>query len=81
MTDLAADLRSRGATSVGVGGDAGFAAACSAHVTGPDLPESLAPRAAIVPVQVLVERVTRRLGLDPDQPRGLAKVTMTDSHS
>jgi glucosamine--fructose-6-phosphate aminotransferase (isomerizing) len=81
MTELATDLRSRGASAVGVGGDEGFSAACSAHVPGPDLPESLAPLAAIVPVQVLVERVTRRLGLDPDQPRGLAKVTATDSHS
>jgi glucosamine--fructose-6-phosphate aminotransferase (isomerizing) len=81
MTELATDLRSRGASAVGVGGDDDFGAACSAHLPGPDLPESLAPLAAIVPVQVLVERVTRRLGLDPDRPRGLAKVTLTDSHS
>jgi glucosamine--fructose-6-phosphate aminotransferase (isomerizing) len=81
MTELAGDLRSRGASTVGVGGDDGFATACTAHLPGPDLPESLAPLAAIVPVQVLVERVTRRLGLDPDQPRGLAKVTATDTHS
>jgi glutamine---fructose-6-phosphate transaminase (isomerizing) len=81
MTELATDLRSRGASAVGVGGDDDFAGACTAHLPGPDLPESLAPLATIVPVQVLVEQVTRRLGLDPDQPRGLAKVTATDSHS
>jgi glucosamine--fructose-6-phosphate aminotransferase (isomerizing) len=81
MTDLANDLAGRGARTVGVGGDAAFAAACTHHLRGPDLPESLAPLAAIVPVQRLVEQVTARLGLDPDRPRGLAKVTQTDSHS
>lgn len=81
MTELAADLAARGARTVGVGGDAAFAEACSRHLRGPDLPEALAPLAAAVPVQRLVERVTARLGLDPDNPRGLAKVTQTDSHS
>jgi len=27
----------------------------------------------------MIERLARDLGLDPDQPRGLAKVTRTDS--
>ena len=52
------------------------------HVPGPDLPEALAPLAAMVPAQVIVERLARALGLDPDNPRGLAKVTATDpTHS
>jgi glucosamine--fructose-6-phosphate aminotransferase (isomerizing) len=81
MTELAADLAERGARTVGVGGDAGFAAACTRHLPGPDLPEALAPLATIVPAQRLVERLCARLGLDPDRPRGLAKVTRTDPHS
>ena len=78
MTELAGDLAERGATTVGIGGDAAFAAACTRHLPGPDLPESLAPLATVVPAQVMVEALRRRLGLDPDQPRGLAKVTRTD---
>jgi glucosamine--fructose-6-phosphate aminotransferase (isomerizing) len=51
------------------------------HLPGPDLPEALAPLGAIVPAQVLVEALALALGLDPDAPRGLAKVTSTDPHS
>ncbi len=45
---------------------------------GPDLTEAVAPVAAIVPAQLVVERLARTLGLDPDNPRGLHKVTQTD---
>jgi glucosamine--fructose-6-phosphate aminotransferase (isomerizing) len=78
MSELAGDLAARGATVVGIGGDAAFAAACGTHVPGPDLPETLAPLAAIVPAQLMIEELARTLGLDPDAPRGLAKVTATD---
>jgi glutamine---fructose-6-phosphate transaminase (isomerizing) len=78
MTELAGDLASRGATTVGIGGDADFAAACAVHVPGPALPERVAPLGAIVPAQLVVEALARELGLDPDNPRGLAKVTSTD---
>jgi glucosamine--fructose-6-phosphate aminotransferase (isomerizing) len=81
MTELAADLAARGATTIGIGGDPAFAATCGLHVPGPDLPETLAPLGAIVPAQLTVERLARELGLDPDNPRGLAKVTQTDSDS
>ena len=50
------------------------------HVPGPDLPETLAPLGAIVPAQLVVEGLARALGLDPDNPRGLNKVTTTDPH-
>jgi glutamine---fructose-6-phosphate transaminase (isomerizing) len=33
--------------------------------------------ALVVPGQLLVEALARRLGLDPDRPRGLTKVTQT----
>jgi glucosamine--fructose-6-phosphate aminotransferase (isomerizing) len=78
MTDLAGDLAARGAVTVGIGGDSGFASACSVHVPGPRLPERVAPLGAIVPAQLVVEALARELGLDPDNPRGLAKVTSTD---
>jgi glucosamine--fructose-6-phosphate aminotransferase (isomerizing) len=81
MVELAGDLAGRGATVVGIGGDAAFAAACAVHVTGPDLPEALSPLGAIVPAQRLIEGLAVELGLDPDNPRGLAKVTSTDPHS
>jgi len=78
MAELATDLGSRGATTVGIGGDHGFAEACDLRLPGPDLPEALAPLGLAVPVQLLVERLAGALGLDPDHPRGLAKVTQTD---
>jgi len=81
MLELAGDLTGRGATVVGIGGDAAFAAACDVHVPGPELPEAVAPLGAIVPAQLLVEGLALALGLDPDNPRGLAKVTATDPHS
>ena len=43
------------------------------------MPEPVAPLATIVPAQLTVERLARELGLDPDNPRGLAKVTQTDT--
>lgn len=78
MSQLATDLRARGAHTVGIGGDTDFAGRVDVHIAGPELPEAVAPIAAIVPAQLLVERLARRLGLDPDNPRGLRKVTQTD---
>jgi glucosamine--fructose-6-phosphate aminotransferase (isomerizing) len=78
MIELAKDLRARGATALGVGGDDGFARVCDGIVEGPQLSEALAPLALIVPGQLIVEALARRLGLDPDAPRGLSKVTQTD---
>ncbi|HLT09370.1 MAG TPA: SIS domain-containing protein [Micromonosporaceae bacterium] len=79
MTELADDLRDRGVgATVGIGGDGTFAAACDVAVAGPDLPELVAPLALIVPAQLMVEALARKLGLDPDAPRGLSKVTQTD---
>jgi len=78
MTELARDLAGRGATVVGIGGDEAFRMACAVPVRGPALPEKLAPLGTIVPAQLVVEGLARALGLDPDAPRGLAKVTRTD---
>jgi glucosamine--fructose-6-phosphate aminotransferase (isomerizing) len=63
---------------LGFGGDAGFRGACDLAVPGPGLSELLAPIALVIPAQLMVERLARALGLDPDAPRGLKKVTQTD---
>lgn len=78
LTALAGQLRDIGATTLGVGGDAGFRDACDAAVPGPELAEEVAPLALVPPGQAVVEGLARHLGLDPDAPRGLSKVTQTD---
>ncbi len=78
MTELADDLRALGATTVALGGDGRFRAACDHVVPGPDLPELVAPIGLVVPAQLVVESLARRLGLSPDNPRALSKVTQTD---
>jgi glucosamine--fructose-6-phosphate aminotransferase (isomerizing) len=78
MAELADDLAARGATTIGIGGDSALADRCSLHVPGPDLTEAVAPLATIVRSQQIVEALAVALGLDPDNPTGLAKVTATD---
>lgn len=78
MIELAGDLGSRGATTVGIGGTTQFEELVDVHVGAPRLPEALAPLASIVPAQLVVESLALSLGLNPDNPRGLAKVTTTD---
>ncbi|WP_018653423.1 SIS domain-containing protein [Actinomadura flavalba] len=75
---LAERVRSAGAQAFTVGGGARLAEAGDAALPGPALPEWVAPLGLIVPGQILVENLARRLGLDPDVPRGLNKVTQTD---
>ena len=78
LTELLGDLRGRGALTIGIGGDTGFAAAADVSVAGPDLPEMVAPIALVVAGQLVVEGLALALGLNPDAPRGLNKVTQTD---
>ncbi|RFS86459.1 SIS domain-containing protein [Actinomadura spongiicola] len=75
---LARRVAGAGARAYGLGGGSDLAAACSASLPGPVLPEWTAPLGLIVPGQILVENLARRLGIDPDVPRGLNKVTQTD---
>ena len=78
MADLVGDLQGRGARVLGIGGTAAFADRCDLHLAGPDLPETVEPIASIVPAQVMIEQMALRMGLDPDNPRGLNKVTQTE---
>ena len=75
--DLARRVTGAGARAYGIGGGDRLAAACTRALPGPRLPEWLAPLGLIVPGQLLTEALARRLGLDPDRPRGLNKVTQT----
>ena len=75
--DLARRVTGVGARAYGIGGGGRLAAACTHALAGPRLPEWLAPLGLIVPGQLLTEALARRLGLDPDHPRGLSKVTQT----
>ena len=81
MAQLATTVRERHARVVGIGGDAAFAGQCDIALPGPNLPEALAPLALVIPGQLMVEALARRLGLDPDRPRGLSKVTQTDHNA
>ncbi|MCF6376595.1 SIS domain-containing protein [Nocardioides KLBMP 9356] len=78
MVDLVGDLQGRGARVLGIGGTAAFAERCDLHLAGPDLPETVEPIASIVPAQVMIEQMARLMGLDPDNPRGLHKITDTE---
>jgi glucosamine--fructose-6-phosphate aminotransferase (isomerizing) len=74
---LARRVTAAGATALAIGGGPGLAAECGHALPGPRLPEWLAPFGLIVPGQLLTEALARQLGLNPDSPRGLSKVTQT----
>jgi glucosamine--fructose-6-phosphate aminotransferase (isomerizing) len=74
---LAERVQGAGARAYGIGGGTGLERACSRALPGPALPEWVAPLGLIVAGQLLVEALARRLGVDPDVPRGLNKVTQT----
>jgi len=75
--DLARRVTGAGARAYAIGGGSRLASASNRALPGPELPEWLAPIGLIVPGQLLTEALSRRLGLDPDSPRGLSKVTQT----
>ncbi len=72
IASLVEELRARGASVLMVGcGE-------SANVSLPDsVPEALAPIVAVVRGQQLAYELAKALGLDPDSPAGLTKVTAT----
>ncbi|GAC1645845.1 MAG: SIS domain-containing protein [Herpetosiphon sp.] len=78
MRDLAVDLKARGAELL-IASDEPTVhplATTLLPIAG-DLPEWLTPLPAIVPGQLLALHVVQTKGFDPDQPRGLNKVTRT----
>jgi glucosamine--fructose-6-phosphate aminotransferase (isomerizing) len=75
--DLARRVTSAGARAYAIGGGRRLAEASTRSLPGPALPEWLAPMGLVVPGQLLTEALARRLGIDPDHPRGLSKITQT----
>ena len=75
--ELAGRVTGAGARAYAIGGGERLAEASSRALPGPALPEWLAPIGLIVPGQLLTEALARRLGIDPDSPRGLSKITQT----
>lgn len=75
--DVVRRVTRSGARVYAIGGDSRLAAASDLALPGPSLPEWLAPIGLVVPGQLLTEALARRLGIDPDSPRGLDKVTQT----
>ncbi|NJD27165.1 MAG: SIS domain-containing protein [Chloroflexi bacterium] len=78
LLEILADLQGAGADSVVVSDDpAALALGRHALALPADIPEWLRPVVSILPAQLLAYHLTRARGLDPDAPRGLAKVTRT----
>lgn len=72
VLELAAELTERGADVRLAGPVPGASCGWAA-----DAPEALAPVLAVVRGQQLALELARALGVDPDRPKGLAKVTAT----
>jgi glucosamine--fructose-6-phosphate aminotransferase (isomerizing) len=71
MTDAMSQLASTGADILQVGPASGL----PVHTDG--VPEDLLPVVEILPLQQLARQLALDRGIDPDRPRGLAKVTST----
>ena len=75
---LLAEMVRRGARPVVLSNlDSSLAMAAAPLRLPGDIPEWLSPIAAVVPGQLLAFQLSRQRGFDPDQPRGLSKVTKT----
>lgn len=77
LLSLVERIRSVGAPIFAIGGGDALAAVCDGFVPSPAVDEVLAPIPLIVPGQLVVESLARAMGIDPDAPRSLTKVTQT----
>jgi len=78
VEDLMRAMAERGARPVVLSNLDSSLALASAPLRLPaGIPEWLSPIAAVVPGQLLAFHLSRQRGFDPDQPRGLSKVTRT----
>jgi glutamine---fructose-6-phosphate transaminase (isomerizing) len=76
IDEATAAAASRGVHAWTIGG-AGRARGERVLPLAPDLPESLTPLAYVLAGHLLTDRLAARLGVSPDAPTGLAKVTRT----
>jgi glucosamine--fructose-6-phosphate aminotransferase (isomerizing) len=75
---LALLLEGRNAELIAISDDPGILARSRAALPLPTgMPEWVTPMVAVVPGQIWAVALARTRGLDPDQPRGLSKVTET----
>ena len=78
VEDLLRTICNRGARPVVISNVPSSLALAAAPIALPaGMPEWVSPIAAIVPAQLLAFHLSRLRGFDPDQPRGLKKVTKT----
>jgi glucosamine--fructose-6-phosphate aminotransferase (isomerizing) len=72
VRELVDELRGRGVTVITIGCDEGDDLTLPAGIH-----EGLAPIAAVVRAQQVARALALRLGIDPDRPAGLSKITVT----
>jgi glucosamine--fructose-6-phosphate aminotransferase (isomerizing) len=74
------EVRARGAKVIAIttAGDATVAPHVEATIEVPATDEMLAPMLAVIPLQLLAYRIAMRRGLNPDQPRNLAKTVTVE---
>ena len=77
LAAVAGRARRHGVPVCALGGEARLFSSCRLHLGSGPPDERLAPLTLILPGQLFVERLAVRLGLDPDRPRDLTKVTQT----
>jgi glucosamine--fructose-6-phosphate aminotransferase (isomerizing) len=70
-------LEQRQAEVIAISNDPAVLARAHTPLAMPDVPEWLSPLVAVVPGQWLALALALTRGHDPDQPRGLSKVTHT----
>lgn len=78
VAELASRLEQRSAELLAISDDAGVLGRARVGLPLPGgMPEWVSPMVAVVPGQMFAVALARARGLDPDQPRGLRKVTET----
>lgn len=78
LSSLVDDLKQRGAEFVAITDDTSILEKASGKFEVPvQCPEELSPIIYAVPIQLFAENLARLKGLNPDNPRGLSKVTET----
>jgi glucosamine--fructose-6-phosphate aminotransferase (isomerizing) len=78
VAQLAGQLEQKSAEIVAISDDAAVLGRARVALPLPgDMPEWVSPMVAVVPGQMFAVALARTRGLDPDQPRGLNKVTET----
>ncbi len=76
--DLLELCQQRGAEVIAISDDPAVLASSNGSLPlPPSLPEWLSPIVAVVPGQLFAVALARARGIDPDQPRGLSKITET----